>query len=142
MNDVHNLNRFLEAQERDYSSALAEIKSGKKTSHWMWYVFPQLQGLGYSTTSKFYAIQDLDEAQAYLDHPLLGARLKEITTILLHLESKNAHTIFGSPDEFKLQSCMTLFSQVDKSDASVFDEVLKQYFGGHHCSKTLKLAAQ
>ena len=98
-----NLKRFIDAQQRDYSAALAEIKQGRKRSHWMWYIFPQIQGLGFSSTSRHYAIQDLAEAAAYLQHPVLGSRLIEICQALLAGESSDAHRIFGTPDDLKFK---------------------------------------
>src|ERR1700704_3058383 len=111
-----NLKRFIEAQNADFSIALSEIKQGRKESHWIWYIFPQIQGLGFSETSKYYAIKDLDEALEYLQHPVLGPRLIQICHTLLAGEEKNIHKIFGSPDDWKVQSSMTLFSTVDNSD--------------------------
>lgn len=136
MTDPYNLHRFVTAQERTYPEALAEIRRGRKTSHWMWFIFPQLAGLGYSETAKFYAIRDLDEATAYLAHDVLGHRLIEISTVLLRHEGKTAHQIFGSPDDLKLRSSMTLFSAVINADP-VFEAVLDQYFGGQKDSKTV-----
>jgi uncharacterized protein (DUF1810 family) len=104
------LNRFLKAQENSYDQALNEIKAGRKRSHWMWYIFPQYKGLGFSDTSKYYSIQDLNEARNFLEHPILGARLKEISNELLLLNESTANRVFGSPDDLKLKSSMTLFS--------------------------------
>ena len=134
-----NLNRFLTAQENDYEQALAEVKSGRKRSHWMWYIFPQFAGLGRSETSKFYALKSLSEAQEYLEHSILGSRLCENTNALLEIENTNATQVFGSPDNLKLKSCMTLFSVVDESDDNIFKKVLEKYFEGHFDKKTLKL---
>lgn len=133
-----NLNRFLKAQERDYATALSEIKSGRKRSHWMWYIFPQLAGLGLSETSKFYAIRDKNEAIAFLNHPLLGARLIEITTALLSLHQTNPTSIFGQPDDMKLRSCMTLFAAIDTAPHAVFQRVLDKYFDGKRDQATLQ----
>lgn len=133
-----NLNRFLKAQERDYATALSEIKSGRKRSHWMWYIFPQLAGLGLSETSKFYAIRDKNEAIAFLNHPLLGARLIEITTALLSLQQTNPTSIFGQPDDMKLRSCMTLFAAIDTAPHPVFQRVLDKYFDGKRDQATLQ----
>ena len=132
-----DINRFLKAQEKDYETALLEIKSGRKRSHWMWYIFPQIKGLGHSETAIYYAINDLKEARAFLNHPLLGSRLIQITTELLHLKENNAHTIFGSPDNLKLKSCMTLFSAVDQAESNIFKQVIDKYFHGDLDSKTL-----
>jgi uncharacterized protein (DUF1810 family) len=135
---ANNLQRFLKAQEKDYSIALSEIKNGKKQSHWMWYIFPQIEGLGFSETSKFYAIKNNHEAEEFLNHPVLGRRLIEICNELLNLETNNAHTIFGSPDDLKLRSSMTLFSSVSNSDA-VFQKILDKYFNGKKDALTLKI---
>jgi uncharacterized protein (DUF1810 family) len=135
----NNLNRFLKAQENDYEQALSEIKSGRKRSHWMWYIFPQYRGLGFSETSKYYSIQDLNEVRDYLNHPILGLRLKQITNELLVIMENNANNIFGSPDDLKLKSSMTLFASVDNSDEKPFNKVLDKFFNGHFDKKTLDL---
>ena len=137
-NDIYNLNRFIDAQKNSYSTALTEIKNGRKKSHWMWYIFPQIVGLGYSSTSQFYAIKDLNEVAAYLQHELLGKRLIEISQALLDLDIDNAHEIFGSPDDIKLCSSMTLFAKAENAP-SVFQNVLDRYFGGIADKKTLQL---
>jgi len=134
----NKLKRFLDAQQRDYATALAEIKAGRKRSHWIWYIFPQIQGLGFSEISKKYAIADLPEAAASLAHPVLGERLKEISQVLLTLETNNATVVMGSPDDLKLRSSMTLFAQVPGADP-VFDAVLKKYFQGEKDKATLQL---
>src|SRR5436305_1227395 len=103
--DPHNLNRFVQAQVDDYEQALAEIRSGRKQSHWMWYIFPQFDGLGFSSTSKRYAIKSIAEAEAYLAHPVLGPRLQECAEAALRVEGRTASEIFGSPDDMKLRSC-------------------------------------
>ncbi|HQX04838.1 MAG TPA: DUF1810 domain-containing protein [Flavobacterium sp.] len=133
------LNRFLKAQEINYKTALAEIKSSRKRSHWMWYIFPQLKGLGVSETSKYFGIKDLYEAKEYLNHPILGARLKEITNELLTLNESNPKIIFGSPDDKKLKSCMTLFSMVDDSNNCIFIKIIQKFFDGNFDVKTLIL---
>jgi uncharacterized protein (DUF1810 family) len=138
MTSDNSLKRFLDAQERDYATALKEINNGHKRSHWMWYIFPQIGGLGYSEMAKRYAIKDLSEAAAYLKHPILGSRLIEISNALLAIGSSNATEVMGSPDDLKLRSCMTLFSQVPNA-SSVFEEVLKKYFDGKNDEATLKL---
>jgi uncharacterized protein (DUF1810 family) len=138
MTSDNSLKRFLDAQERDYATALKEITNGHKRSHWMWYIFPQIGGLGYSEMAKRYAIKDLSEAAAYLKHPILGSRLIEISNALLAIGSSNATEVMGSPDDLKLRSCMTLFSQVSNA-SSVFKEVLKKYFDGKNDEATLKL---
>lgn len=134
----YNLQRFLDAQETDYAAALSEIKNGKKRSHWMWYIFPQLLGLGYTSTSIQYAIKDLNEARAYLNHKILGKRLNEICNALLNLATNDANKIFGSPDDIKLRSSMTLFSLVSSPD-NIFEKVLDKFFNGTKDDKTLQL---
>lgn len=136
--DPYLLRRFVEAQRNDYEEALFEIKSGRKRSHWMWYVFPQFDGLGYSSTSKWYAIKSLDEAKAYLAHPVLGPRLIECAEAALAVEGRSAHEIFGSPDELKLRSCATLFACVSPA-GSPFERLLGKYFQGRSDEKTLQL---
>jgi uncharacterized protein (DUF1810 family) len=133
-----DLTRFLTAQERDYATALQEIKGGRKRSHWMWYIFPQIAGLGFSETSKFYSLKDQQEAQAYLTHPVLGERLIEISTALLELEDDHATRIFGSPDDLKLKSSMTLFAALPNTNA-VFGKVLTKFFNGMADLDTLRL---
>lgn len=115
-----DLNRFIKTQENSYEEALSEIKSGRKRSHWMWYIFPQYKRLGFSETSKYYSIKDLDEARKYLKHPILGERLKLITNELLALNENNANKVFGSPDDLKLKSSMTLFAAIDTSEENIF----------------------
>jgi uncharacterized protein (DUF1810 family) len=132
------LQRFLDAQATDYAPALAEIKNGRKRSHWMWYIFPQIEGLGFSSISQRYAIRDAAEAAAYLHHPVLGARLVEISQALLGLASGNATSIMGSPDDLKLRSSMTLFGAVPGA-SPVFQQVLDKFFGGAPDAKTLQL---
>ena len=139
MSKENNLERFLSAQERSYETALAEIKRGRKQSHWMWYIFPQIQGLGYSEPSNFYAIKDVEEAKEFLLHPVLGERLIRICNELLKLQERNANKIFGSSDDLKFKSSMTLFSFVDTT--SVFDQMLKKFFNGAKDSKTLNIIA-
>ena len=138
MEDKYNLNRFIEAQERDYKTALLEIKNGYKRSHWMWYIFPQMAGLGHSTMSAYYGIRGLEEARAYLDDPVLGGHLKEICQALLQIDGSSAGEIFGWPDDIKLRSSMTLFA-VAAGGESVFRKVLDRYFDGKRDPKTLKL---
>ena len=136
--DPFNLNRFVEAQADDYRQALSEIERGRKESHWMWYIFPQFDGLGMSPTSRHYSIKSLDEARAYLKHPELGPRLVRCCVALLNLEGKTAHQIFGSPDDMKLHSCATLFARVSP-EGSVFKKVLEKYFNGEPDQATLRL---
>ena len=137
-NDCHNLQRFIDAQESNYQTALAEITAGQKRSHWMWYIFPQYDGLGFSPTSIHYAIKSPEEAAAYLDHPILGPRLRECVDALLAVTGRSAHQIFGSPDDLKLKSSMTLFAHVSP-EGSAFEQVLDRYFGGRLDGKTLEL---
>lgn len=134
-----DLNRFIKAQENSYEEALSEIRSGRKRSHWMWYIFPQFKGLGFSETSKYYSIKDLDEAKRYLNHPILGERLKLITKELLALNENNANKVFGSPDDLKLKSSMTLFAAINTSEENIFNAVLDKYFNGQTDNKTLTL---
>jgi uncharacterized protein (DUF1810 family) len=136
--DPYDLNRFLKAQEDDYEHALAEIKSGRKRSHWMWYIFPQLDGLAFSSTSKYYAIKSSEEARAYLDHPVLGPRLRECAEAVLGVDGRSAREIFGSPDDLKLRSCATLFATVSPP-GSVFDRLLQKFYGSGRDDKTLRL---
>ena len=137
--EINNqLTRFLEAQNQVYLKALAEIKNGRKESHWMWFIFPQLKGLGSSTTAEFYGINDLDEAESYLHHPVLGKHLVEISEVLLTLGNKTATQIFGAPDDLKLLSSMTLFSNV-KNASPVFEHVIEKYFNGLPDERTLQL---
>ena len=135
---MNDLKRFLDAQERDYRTALAEIGNGRKISHWMWYIFPQIDGLGFSSTAKFYAIRDLDEAKNYFEHPVLGERLVEISNALLEIDGKTANQILGSPDDMKLKSSMTLFGALENTNA-VFQKVLDKYYDGEKDGKTLQL---
>lgn len=132
-----DLNRFKVAQENSYDTALREIRGGRKRSHWMWYIFPQIDGLGMSYTARLYSIRDIDEARDYISDPVLGARLIEISEALLTLQSSNPTAVMGYPDDLKLRSCMTLFMQV--SDNPVFEAVLDKYYGGEPDTLTLKL---
>jgi uncharacterized protein (DUF1810 family) len=136
--DPYDLNRFVQAQKLDYDEALLEIKRGRKTSHWMWYIFPQVDGLGSSPTSRFYSIKNLAEAAAYLAHPILGPRLAECAEAVLAVEGRSATEIFGSPDDLKLRSCATLFARVSPP-GSVFQRVLDKVFQGQPDRKTLAL---
>ncbi len=136
-----DLQRFLDAQHGSYATALTEIRAGHKRSHWMWYVFPQLRGLGSSETSRFYGIQNRAEAEAYLAHPMLGPRLLEICQALLKLESRDATRILGSPDDLKLKSSMTLFAALHNANP-IFQQVLDEFFDGTQDSKSLQLLRQ
>lgn len=137
MDDPYDLSRFVLAQKEDYERALSEILSGRKRTHWMWYIFPQIDGLATSSTSKRFAIKSVEEARAYLDHPVLGLRLLKCAEGALGLEAKSAREIFGSPDDLKLRSCATLFASV-LPPGSVFDRLIVKYFSGKHDAKTLR----
>jgi len=136
--DAYNLARFVRAQETVYAQVLSEIRSGKKRTHWMWYIFPQVEGLAFSATSQRYAIKSVAEAKAYLDHPILGPRLLECAEAVLQVDGRSAVEIFGSPDDLKLRSCATLFASVSPPD-SVFDRLLRKYYRGGRDGKTLQL---
>jgi uncharacterized protein (DUF1810 family) len=138
---MENLERFVNAQQTQYNTALAEIKNGRKRTHWMWYIFPQIQGLGFSETSKRYAIKSLDEAEAYIKHPILGQRLIEISQALLLLKTDDANAVFGSPDDMKLKSSMTLFASLPDA-YPVFQSVLEKYFNGKMDTQTLRLIGE
>jgi uncharacterized protein (DUF1810 family) len=140
-NDPFDLSRFLKAQEHDYERALSEIKGGEKRTHWMWYIFPQIDGLAFSSTSKHYAIKSIEEAKAYLDHPVLGPRLLECAEAVVRVEGRTATEIFGSPDDLKLRSCATLFASVSPS-GSVFHRLLAKYYESSSDEKTLRLLAK
>jgi len=133
-----SLERFVDAQRENYALALQEVRGGQKRSHWMWYVFPQLVGLGSSEMARRYGIQSLSEAEAYLKHPVLGSRLREIVAAVLAIEGRSARDIFGSPDDLKLRSCCTLFSTASPP-GSDFERVIEKYFGGERDSATLRL---
>ena len=136
----NSLQRFIDAQEKDYDTALAEISQGRKRSHWIWYIFPQIQGLGFSETSKFYAIKNIDEAAEYLKHPVLGERLIRICHALIKNPGNDANKIFGSPDDMKLKSSMTLFAALPGTDP-VLQKVLDKFFNGTRDSKTIEILA-
>lgn len=133
-----NLDRFLDAHRQSYDAALREISSGRKLTHWMWFIFPQLKGLGRSETALYYGIENIAEAEAYLAHEVLGKHLVEISEALLSVENKSANAVFGYPDDLKLHSSMTLFSQVQNSNP-VFRKVLDNYFNGADDGKTMSL---
>jgi len=135
--DSYDLQRFVEAQDAHgtYDCAVDELRRGQKTSHWMWFVFPQIAGLGYSSTSRKYAISSLDEAKAYLEHPVLGPRLQECAVIVAEVQGRSAEQIFGYVDALKLRSSMTLFHRAAPDDP-LFKRVLDQYFGGRVDSAT------
>ena len=136
--DPYDLDRFLQAQASDYDRALRELKIGRKRSHWMWYIFPQIDGLGFSSTSNRYAIKSVDEARAYLDHPVLGPRLHECAEAVMRAEGRSATEIFGSPDDMKLRSCATLFASVLPT-GSVFERVLTKFYQGERDDKTVRI---
>ena len=133
-----DLQIFVQAQEDMYEQALAELKNGSKESHWMWFVFPQIAGLGNSEMARKYAIPNLADAKAYLSHDLLGSRLRECTEAVLAVEGRTAHEILGSPDDMKLKSCMTLFEVADGPD-SVFSSILEKYFEGQRDERSLTI---
>ncbi|CAH1664415.1 Calpastatin [Hyphomicrobiales bacterium] len=139
MSDPFNLQRFLDAQESVWPDALAEMKAGRKRSHWIWFVFPQMRGLGLSPNSEFYGIASLDEAQAYLAHPVLEMRLATIVEAVLAHEGKSANAIFGSPDDMKLRSSMTLFDTASGDGANPYRAVLRGFFDGVPDPRTLAL---
>ena len=140
--DHFNLDRFVTAQNvgGDYERALRELRQGSKRSHWMWYIFPQIEGLGYSGMARRYAISSLDEARAYLAHPVLGPRLREVSETLLTLDNPSPQSVFGSIDAIKLRSSMTLFQRAedDAGETSVFGRVLDAYFDGQADAATLE----
>lgn len=137
MQDPYNLQRFLLAQESVYNAVLSELSAGKKRSHWMWFIFPQIAGLGQSPMAVQYSISDEAEAEAYLAHPQLGRRLIECAQKMLDIETRNADEVLGSIDAMKLRSCMTLFANV--SDLPIFNDVLKKYYQAQHDQATLSL---
>ena len=132
------LDRFLDAQRGDYAAALAEVRRGRKTSHWMWYIFPQIAGLGQSSTARYYSIRDLEEAREYYAHPVLGQRLREISGALLELRDSDPVAVFGGIDSMKLKSSMTLFA-VAAPDDPLFQQVLDKYYGGEQDALTLRI---
>jgi|TARA_B100001971_G_scaffold187655_1_gene188486 uncharacterized protein (DUF1810 family) len=138
MEIASNLDRFLDAQAEIYESAFSELKDGWKCTHWMWFVFPQIQGLGRSEMARHYAIQDAAEASAFLEHPVLGARLRECAETVLNTDNRTAAEIFGHPDDLKLKSSMTLFGHISNKPESVFARVLEKFYQGERCSLTLQ----
>ena len=132
-----DLQRFVDAQEDDYEDVCAELRAGRKTSHWIWYIFPQIEGLGRSSVSQRYAIPSVEEAGAYLQHPILGPRLRECTRLVNQVEGRTLHQIFGSPDDMKFRSCMTLFAHA-ATDNQIFLDALKKYCGGKFDPLTLE----
>ena len=140
MSDPHNLTRFVDAQGPVYAQVCSELRRGRKRSHWMWFVFPQIKGLGTSPTAQFYAIASRAEAAAYLEHPVLGPRLKECTQLVLDVTGRSAHDIFGSPDDLKFRSCVTLFADV-ATDEALFEAALRKYFNGAPDRRTVEALA-
>jgi uncharacterized protein (DUF1810 family) len=138
MDERFDLERFVQAQQAVYAAVCAELRAGAKRSHWMWFIFPQLRGLGSSPSAQHYGLASLAEARAYLDHPVLGARLRECTRCLLLLEGRSAAEIFGYPDELKLRSCLTLFERAAPQE-ELFGEALRKYYGGQPDVRTLEL---
>lgn len=136
--DIFSLHRFLIAQDHIYEKALEELQHGKKRSHWMWFIFPQIEGLGKSSTAQFYSIKTIEEAQAYLNHPVLGNRLLECTKTILSVKNKSASQIFGFPDDLKLKSSLTLFASISLPN-SLFYQALNQFFAGEQDEQTISL---
>ena len=141
MSDPHNLKRFVDAQAPVYAQVCAELTAGRKRSHWMWFIFPQIKGLGVSPTAQFYAIASRAEAEAYLAHPVLGPRLRECTQLVLDVAGRSAHDVFGSPDDLKFRSCVTLFGDV-AADNALFQAALRKYFNGEPDRRTIEILAQ
>lgn len=137
----NHLEKFHKAQEKDYKTALREIQNGRKDSHWMWYIFPQLKGLGRSSMADYYGISNINEAKQYLADPVLGPRLLEISSALLEIDTNDAEKVMGYPDHLKLKSCMTLFAAADPHN-EIFQKVLQKYFNGEKDQKTLWLLKQ
>lgn len=137
---MHDLSRFVDAQEGVYPRALAELEAGRKRSHWMWFVLPQLAGLGRSQTARRYALSGLEEAKAYLAHPVLGPRLRECVRAVLKHPERSPHEIFGSPDDMKFRSCLTLFAAA-APDEPLFDDALRTFYDGERDARTLRLLA-
>ena len=133
-----SIKRFLDAQESDYNTALADIRAGRKGSHWIWYIFPQIAGLGRSGTATYYAIKDMGEAREYLAHPVLRQRLLEISEALLELDGGDPLAVMGSPDDLKLRSSMTLFALAEP-ECEVFQKVLDKYYGGKMDKRTVSI---
>jgi uncharacterized protein (DUF1810 family) len=141
MTDPYNLQRFVDAQKTVYDRACSELRQGRKTSHWMWFIFPQLKGLGFSETAQRFAISSIEEAEAFLAHPTLGPRLNECAELVVLVEGQTASEIFGYPDDLKFRSCMTLFAHATSENA-VFRQALNKYFSGEFDPATLKLLQQ
>lgn len=136
---MNSLIRFYLAQETKYAIALAEIQAGRKQNHWIWYIFPQIAGLGRSETAQFYALKDVNEAKLFLEDAVLGSRLREITRALLALEELTIYAVMGTPDDMKVKSCMTLFAEIDTQPDAIFQQVLDKYYAGEKDLLTLEL---
>jgi uncharacterized protein (DUF1810 family) len=141
MSDAYNLQRFLDAQAHTYHTALAELRAGRKSSHWIWFIFPQIAGLGHSAMAQQFGISSLDEAKAYLQHPVLGPRLRECTQLVLDVNGRSADEIFSYPDNLKFRSCMTLFLTV-APDNTLFKDALFKYFDDKPDQMSLDILAQ
>ncbi|MGZ8386028.1 MAG: DUF1810 domain-containing protein [Nitrospira sp.] len=141
MTEKYNFHRFLDAQEPVYDTAFVELRAGRKTSHWIWFIFPQIAALGHSAMAQQFAIASLDEAKAYLQHPVLGHRLRECTQLVLNVEGHSAEEIFPYPDNLKFRSCMTLFLTAT-TDNTIFKDALLKYFDGKPDQSTLDILAQ
>jgi uncharacterized protein (DUF1810 family) len=139
--DEYNLQRFLDAQNHVYDAVLGELRAGRKSSHWMWFIFPQITGLGHSGMAEKFAMTSLEEAKAYLQHRILGPRLRECTQLVLNMEGRSAEEIFSSPDNLKFRSCLTLFMTAT-TDNKIFKDALLKYFDGKPDTVTLDLLAQ
>ena len=143
MSNENDLQRFVDAQEPRIADAMAELRAGRKRTHWMWFVFPQLRGLGHSQMAWHFGIASRDEAQAYLGHPVLGPRLRDCVELVLAVRGRTAHEIFGSPDDLKLLSCLTLFAEVEQAKGDgVFDRAIRHIYGGQPDPATLALLAK
>jgi len=142
MDDPFQLKRFVDAQELVFNTALAELRAGRKQTHWIWFIFPQLRALGRSATAEFYSITSLDEARAYLRHPLLADRLARATDAVLIHHDRSAHDIFGSPDDLKFRSSMTLFDAASNHENARFQVALEHYYDGRPDERTLELLAR
>ncbi|HEX4711146.1 DUF1810 domain-containing protein [Phenylobacterium sp.] len=137
MDDPYQLDRFVDAQRTSYDAAIEELRAGEKRGHWMWFIFPQVEGLGSSPTSQFYAIKSREEGDAYLAHPVLGPRLRACAEAVNEVQRRSAHEIFGSPDDLKFHSSMTLFAQL-APDNAIFENALRKYFNGSCDPVTLR----
>ena len=138
MNDLFDLNRFVDAQNHIYDSVVSELKNGEKRGHWMWYIFPQVKGLGSTSTSVRFAISSKNEAISYLNHPILGERLKQCTELVLNINGRTSEQIFHYPDTLKFRSCMTLFDVASESDG-IFKDAIQKYFGGSADQRTIDI---